>query len=48
MSNNFNTLTEIALYLSGGFSYGAYEEYAQIQNQLNEYLSEGTLEMGKL
>lgn len=31
----FETRTEIAIYLIGGFSHGYYEEYAQCLHQFN-------------
>ena len=40
---DFNTTTEIAIYLAGGFNGGVYEEYAQIQHQLNYELNYGVL-----
>jgi hypothetical protein len=38
---NFATLTEIAIYLAGGFNHGLYEQYAMVQHQLNYELNNG-------
>ena len=37
----FNSLTEMAIYIVGGYSYGYYEDYAQLQHQLNYELNYG-------
>lgn len=46
--NNFNSSTEIALHLCGGFfqAMQSGSDYYSIQNQLNVSVEDGTLESG--
>jgi len=41
MIKDFNSLTEIAIYLIGGYNGDYYHDYAQVQHQLNYELNHG-------